>query len=235
MFFKKRPPPPAAAPLPERRELHARLEHAQHEAQHLRQRLADAEQRNRQLEASLAAVTRPPVEPTASPAVTSTPAPLAGRTPEHLLRAGQELRICGDPRRWLTAFLRTPPQGRCGLVVLGGPAESRLSVLEGDELTLGRSDTHVVLDDERVSRRHAALRREGGFPLVVDLQSTNGTYVNGERVRHYAQLRDGDEVRVGGTRLRFLLGDRLERAVQASSPRPTPPASLRAAARACSR
>jgi DNA-binding SARP family transcriptional activator len=74
--------------------------------------------------------------------------------------------------------------------------------------TIGRrADRDVVLDDTQSSRLHAEIRvGPSGFTLV-DLGSTNGTSVNGDRVREHV-LRPGDEIVIGQTRLRFELSHR---------------------------
>jgi hypothetical protein len=72
-----------------------------------------------------------------------------------------------------------------------------------EPLVIGRlPDCDVVLSDTNVSRRHAELRRKDDGVSVVDLGSTNGTRVNGTRVREQL-LSSGDEVSVGSTRLTF--------------------------------
>ena len=53
-----------------------------------------------------------------------------------------------------------------------------------------------------VSRAHAIVEIDAGAPLVRDLESTNGTFVNGRRISVEA-LRDGDELLFGNTRMRF--------------------------------
>jgi pSer/pThr/pTyr-binding forkhead associated (FHA) protein len=74
----------------------------------------------------------------------------------------------------------------------------------GDVRTLiGRSgECDITLDDPNVSRRHAEVRRDGEGFVVVDLESTNGTEVNGKRIRE-AVLADGDVIGIGTTRLTF--------------------------------
>jgi hypothetical protein len=68
---------------------------------------------------------------------------------------------------------------------------------------IGRSEeSEIVLLDPSVSRSHAVVEIKGGAAAVRDLGSTNGTFVNGRRVEREA-LRDGDELRLGNTRLRF--------------------------------
>jgi Protein of unknown function (DUF3662)/FHA domain len=71
---------------------------------------------------------------------------------------------------------------------------------------LGRSgDVDIPLDDAGVSRRHAEVHVSGGRARVVDLGSTNGTFVDGERVTT-GDLRDGSTITVGRSRLVFRSG-----------------------------
>jgi len=51
--------------------------------------------------------------------------------------------------------------------------------------------------DKRSSRAHASVRREGRKIILEDHGSTNGTYLNGERLQHAVQLRDGDQIKIG--------------------------------------
>ena len=76
-------------------------------------------------------------------------------------------------------------------------------ILGERRVVLGRSkDADVQVPDANVSRRHAELRQEGSVWWVVDLDSTNGTEVNGKRVPR-AKLADGDTITVGETDLVF--------------------------------
>ena len=76
-------------------------------------------------------------------------------------------------------------------------------------LTIGRSETdglgpkHLTLMDPRVSTEHAELVRDGDEVLVRDLGSSNGTWVNGERVEGEQRLESGDLIEVGRTVLCF--------------------------------
>jgi pSer/pThr/pTyr-binding forkhead associated (FHA) protein len=68
---------------------------------------------------------------------------------------------------------------------------------------IGRSsDCDVRVDDANVSRRHAEVRRIGDGYSLVDLGSTNGTEVNGQRIQETA-LMNGDVISVGTTRITF--------------------------------
>src|SRR5215213_2915131 len=78
------------------------------------------------------------------------------------------------------------------------PMDGREHALSADA-TVGREGCDIVLADPEVSRRHAALRISDSGAAVEDFGSTNGTFVNGERVNGVRQLNDGDVVRFGNT------------------------------------
>ena len=83
-------------------------------------------------------------------------------------------------------------------------------LLGDDPLTIGRGqENRVVLDNDSVSRRHCRAEKRGPSWFIVDLDSTNGTYVNDEQVTELT-LRRGDQVKVGDTILKFLSGSDLE-------------------------
>jgi diguanylate cyclase (GGDEF)-like protein len=96
------------------------------------------------------------------------------------------------------------------LTILSGERPGRLIEIDGSELVVGRTDESTLrIDDESLSRKHARFFRLMGNCYVADLQSTNGTFVNGERVAAPTQLGDGDRVQLGlGTVLRFGLTDK---------------------------
>jgi pSer/pThr/pTyr-binding forkhead associated (FHA) protein len=75
--------------------------------------------------------------------------------------------------------------------------------IENAVTRLGRGMTSTVpLDDPTVSRRHALIVEREGGSMLYDERSTNGTWLNGERVRESA-LADGDLIQLGAVRLRF--------------------------------
>ncbi len=101
-----------------------------------------------------------------------------------------------------------PTQAEFALVILSGDFEGTRHVLRNDETIIGRNPTtDITLLDEGISREHAIVSRDEttGSYTVEDLQSTNGTKVNGKRVRSCA-LSDGDELTIGHTLFRFVLG-----------------------------
>jgi pSer/pThr/pTyr-binding forkhead associated (FHA) protein len=90
------------------------------------------------------------------------------------------------------------------LVYRDGPlAGRRIEVL--GEVVIGREQVDVLIDDPEVSRRHASVRAMNGRLQIADLGSSNGTYVNGVKVRQARMLEDGDEVRIGRVLLRVVL------------------------------
>lgn len=97
------------------------------------------------------------------------------------------------------------------LKVVAGPGRDMLRfwTLGVDErLVIGRDEREagVVLSDVTVSKRHAALSTdESGAVWVVDLDSTNGTAVNGTRISRPTPLQPGDDLEIGGVLLRLEL------------------------------
>ena len=74
----------------------------------------------------------------------------------------------------------------------------REHVLTGDVVTIGRAvENDLVVTSRRVSREHARLRREGWRVYLEDLRSTNGTFLNDERIHDPVELRDEDRIGVG--------------------------------------
>ncbi len=80
-----------------------------------------------------------------------------------------------------------------------------LAMLEGDRLNIGKSATCdvVIATDPSVSRVHACFELTGGHWSIRDLGSTNGTFLNGDRLFGERILHDGDEILLGRTRVVF--------------------------------
>lgn len=78
-------------------------------------------------------------------------------------------------------------------------------VIRAEVLVAGRgNDADLKLDHESVSRRHAIFRFENGEPSVEDLQSRNGTFVNGQPIVGRIRLAAGDRVLLGSCELELL-------------------------------
>jgi diguanylate cyclase (GGDEF)-like protein len=78
-------------------------------------------------------------------------------------------------------------------------------------VVIGRSpQCEIQIDQESVSRNHCRVRFDGSGFFVRDLGSTNGTYVNDNLVEGEGRLRHGDQLKVGRTILKFIVGDDVE-------------------------
>ncbi|RZU63187.1 FhaA domain-containing protein [Zhihengliuella halotolerans] len=78
--------------------------------------------------------------------------------------------------------------------------------LNSESIILGRSsEADVEVDDTGVSRKHLEIRSEHGKVWAVDLGSTNGSYVNGQKVDGRAELFDGSIISMGRTRITFRM------------------------------
>ena len=122
---------------------------------------------------------------------TASSAAVLGHIHENLQRMGE-----GEPTRLL---VRT--EGDTGIV-------HRL----GRRTTIGRTpDNDLRIDEDYISRHHAVVLLSGSNTIVEDLNSTNGTYVNGERVTR-ATLKKGDLLTVGKSEFRLLVKPAVEHA-----------------------
>ena len=71
---------------------------------------------------------------------------------------------------------------------------------ENTEILIGRSpDLDLVLAEDKVSRKHAKIGYDGYDLQIIDLGSTNGTYLNRQKVSSATNLRAGDHVQIGST------------------------------------
>jgi EmrB/QacA subfamily drug resistance transporter len=108
----------------------------------------------------------------------------------------------------------TPPAKRrqpIGEAHVAVGAEVGLMIALADGTIVGREGADVVLSDAtgELSRQHARFTLKDGDPVVEDLGSTNGTYVNDQRITGAHRLRAGDRIRLGGTTLEFSPGPEL--------------------------
>ncbi len=92
------------------------------------------------------------------------------------------------------------------LIVLQGPDKGRTIRTSDETVLVGRGSSQLRLTDQTISRRHAQLERLDGGWVLTDLNSANGTYVNGIRIQKAVRLKHGDQVRVGST-LMVYMGD----------------------------
>ena len=89
------------------------------------------------------------------------------------------------------------------LLMVNGQETGTVFKLNGGTISLGRADAnHITILDPKASRQHTQIQKKGDLYMLVDLNSSNGTYVNGERVDEYV-LANGDEIQIGDHVLQF--------------------------------
>lgn len=93
------------------------------------------------------------------------------------------------------------------LIVIDGEDSGQIFKLTSNAVSIGRSSGATIrINDKAVSRKHFLLEVGPAFVTFIDLQSSNGTYVNGERTAK-KKLVNGDKIRVGNTTLKFEFAD----------------------------
>lgn len=106
------------------------------------------------------------------------------------------------------------PLGLHPALVVRTPAETKvLDMVAGGSLSIGRAeDNDIVIDDARMSRKHAQIANRSSGLVVVDLGSRNGVHVGAKRVQGEEALRPGDIVRIGPLEVLVAGASRAERA-----------------------
>ena len=112
-----------------------------------------------------------------------------------------------DPSAEDSAVLRIPA---CIVQIYGGEIGKRVAFADED-ITIGRDDDNtIIVDLSTVSRHHARLVHKARTCHVEDLGSTNGSFVNGDRVTSVRELRSGDLLKLGGAVFKFIEGGNIE-------------------------
>lgn len=108
--------------------------------------------------------------------------------------------------------IEEPGEVKAYILFLSGPMQGKLYELEHDRTLIGRAeDVHIPITDTRVSRHHFQINIVGSEAVLEDLGSTNGTYVNGRRVKQH-NLKSGDKIQISSsTIIKFAYGDAGER------------------------
>jgi diguanylate cyclase (GGDEF)-like protein len=103
---------------------------------------------------------------------------------------------------------------RAYLIVLAGSQVGEMIALKGTTVVGRGTEADVRLLEDKMSRKHFCIFDDHGGTFIEDLQSTNGTYVNGVRITRH-RLNDGDRIQVGETTiLKFTHNDTLEESFQ---------------------
>lgn len=123
---------------------------------------------------------------------------------EFLMPEADDMRLAEESGHLISAT----GDGQASLIVTNGPQEGQTIPLLLDELQIGRATGsatwHILLQDPSVSRPHATLKRTSEGWTLVDLGSSNGTFINQQAVDSTPRLlMDGDTVTLGGSILLF--------------------------------
>ena len=105
--------------------------------------------------------------------------------------------------RHATRTLRLPADQRLSLACISGPDSGRIFEIEKPRVVIGRANADIVVADIQCSRQHAAIEVMDEHVFIVDLNSTNGTYVNDERVTR-SELDNRSEFEIGTTTLMLI-------------------------------
>jgi predicted Zn finger-like uncharacterized protein len=99
--------------------------------------------------------------------------------------------------------LRLPTEQRLSLACIAGPDSGRIFEIDKPRAVIGRANADILLADIQCSRQHAAIEVMDEHVFVVDLDSTNGTYVNDQRVTR-VELENRAEFEIGATTLMLI-------------------------------
>jgi len=110
------------------------------------------------------------------------------------------------PKRELGSM---PENLRLSVSVIEGNDEGKTIRLSRPRTTLGRETADIILNDPEISRTHTALIIHQKRFTIKDLDSTNGTFINGKKIEE-SELKHLDEIEIGGTRLLFTVYQELE-------------------------
>jgi predicted Zn finger-like uncharacterized protein len=135
-----------------------------------------------------------PIRPP-SPVVSSGPAP-AARTGSHQTPTGTRPGIEGKR-------LKLPDWERLSLACIAGPDAGKIFEIDKPRVVIGRASADILLSDSECSRQHAAIEVSEDKAMLIDLGSTNGTYV-GERRIQELELESRSEFDVGASTLMFI-------------------------------
>ena len=114
------------------------------------------------------------------------------------------------------------------LRLTSGPSAGQSLVLE-NELVIGRESGDLVIEDDELSRRHAAVRPKAGGVEIEDLDSLNGTFVNGQRIEEPISLGESGRLRVGQTEIAVEIISSIEPASGVTAPSRIPAPDVTAA------
>jgi predicted Zn finger-like uncharacterized protein len=100
--------------------------------------------------------------------------------------------------------LALPSDAKLSLAVISGPAAGTIFAIEKPRIVIGRQDADFVLEDPEISRHHSAIEVAGERVTLLDLDSTNGTFLGEQQIR-VAPLANQQEFSIGGSTLMLIV------------------------------
>src|SRR5262245_24517722 len=97
-----------------------------------------------------------------------------------------------------------PSDAKLSLAVISGPAAGTIYAIEKPRIVIGRQDADFVLEDPEISRHHSAIEVAGERVTLLDLDSTNGTFLGEQQIR-VAPLANQQEFSIGGSTLMLIV------------------------------
>ncbi len=147
-----------------------------------------------------AAPPTPPPPPAADESLRTRQTPVQPPAPRS--EAGSATIAGGDAHRM--GLLQLPKDKRFSLAVIQGAATGQIFQITKTRTLIGRSGADVNIDDPESSRQHAALEIVGDVAILRDLGSTNGTWIELDRIEQH-QLNNQQEFRIGSHVLMFIV------------------------------
>ena len=138
-------------------------------------------------------------EPPAPP--TDLPKPPAGGVPAPWSMSAED---SGTRISVVRSDLHLPEGKVCSLSVIDGPFKGHLFRLSVPRVVVGRQNCDVVIEDPEISRQHCVVEVAGNRATLTDLNTTNGTFVEGQRIKSH-ELHHLSEFRIGTSTLMYTL------------------------------
>jgi len=101
--------------------------------------------------------------------------------------------------------LGLPSGKRLSIAIIEGPETPKVFRIEKPEVILGRSNVDIVLNDTESSREHARIEVRGNAVFLRDLDSRNGTWLNGKKIEEPVEIQNQTEFQIGGSTLMLIV------------------------------
>ena len=143
----------------------------------------------------------------------ASPPPAIGAPEETVFRLAEEGKNPPDTTRKSVAMaaprraggeLKLPTSAKLSLAVIAGPESGKIFQIERPRIIIGRHDADINVDDPEISRQHAALEISNDRITLVDLGSTNGTFMGDEPVKE-APIENQGEFTIGGSTIMLIV------------------------------